>query len=424
MLNEIGMNEINGSIETQEAPVLREFGLVEQFHWLMGQNHSNHFSMAAEVTGKTTPAMWRDALDEVQRRHPFLNVRIGAEKGSKPVFLRANGCRIPLAVKERTSSLQWQTEFERELSTPFDASSAPLMRALLLRCGSRCEIILTTHHSIADGMSVVFIMRDLLQAVSGNKLAVLSTPPSAEELLARLVKTPPLQTTVPAGSRSVTSRPKNGAGASPRVRGLRLSQQQTSLLVEAARREHATVHAALSAALVMAGRQISPAWKEREVRVLSPISTRKILNAEDDCVILITGGTVLFDPPSDMGFWELARWAKQALLPSQTLDGVVAVAGRLDGLLAGNPDAEALSLPPGMAYELAVTNVQRAPFESKYGGLTVEALWGPCALNGFEGEQGVAAATVNGSLCLAHTSYTPFDSLLENATQLLMTASG
>jgi len=208
------------------------------------------------------------------------------------------------------------------------------------------------------------------------------------------------------------------------VRGLRLSQQQTSLLVEAARREHATVHAALSAALVMAGRQISPAWKEREVRVLSPISTRKILNAEDDCVILITGGTVLFDPPSDMGFWELARWAKQALLPSQTLDGVVAVAGRLDGLLAGNPDAEALSLPPGMAYELAVTNVQRAPFESKYGGLTVEALWGPCALNGFEGEQGVAAATVNGSLCLAHTSYTPFDSLLENATQLLMTASG
>jgi hypothetical protein len=33
---------------------------------------------------------------------------------------------------------------------------APLMRAVLLQGDDRCQIILTTHHSIADGMAVVF----------------------------------------------------------------------------------------------------------------------------------------------------------------------------------------------------------------------------------------------------------------------------
>jgi Resolvase, N terminal domain len=33
---------------------------------------------------------------------------------------------------------------------------APLMRAVLLQGDDRCPIILTTHHSIADGMAVVF----------------------------------------------------------------------------------------------------------------------------------------------------------------------------------------------------------------------------------------------------------------------------
>jgi Condensation domain len=412
-------------LEAQQSSVLREFSSVERLHWLMDQNHCNHFPMAAEVRGTATPAMWRDALDELQRRHPFLNVCIRMKENSKPVFYRAAGHKIPLTVKKRASPLQWQAEFEREISTPFDTSRAPLMRALLLQGDDRCEIVLTTHHSVADGMSVVFVMRDLLRAVSGEKLAPLPTSPSQDDLLAPILRTLPSppssdQANTPPVGRPTAFRAKDGA--SPRVTGLRLSQEQTSLLVNTARREQTTVHAAISAALVLTGQETVPAWKDHGVRVLSPISLRKVLNVENDCVLALTAGNVSFGPPSEIAFWELARWARQALLPFQTLQGIGIMSGVLENILSNGANAKAVAqvMAQGMGYELVVTNLQQVPFENRFGDLTLEALWGPSALNGFEGEQAVGVATVNGSLGLVHTSYTPIDAFLNRAVDLLM----
>ena len=72
----------------------------------------------------------------------------------------------------------------------------------------------------------------------------------------------------------------------------------------------------------------------------------------------------------------------------------------------------------GLGDEMAVTNVQRVPFDNKFGNLSPEGIWRPAALNGIDGEQVVAVATVVDSLHLVHTSYTPFHSLLEKAMQL------
>jgi Condensation domain len=414
-------------LQGQKSSVLRELSSVEWLHWLMDQNHCNHFPIAAEVHGQTTVWMWRDALDDLQRRHPLLNVCIRMQKNSKPVFYRTGPHKIPLAILKRESPLQWQTVFEKEISTPFDTSEAPLMRAVLLQGDDRSEIILTTHHSIADGMAAVFVIRDLLLAMSGEKLVPLSTPPSEDDLVARILRTGPSPVSTDEAhavpmSRPTAFRPKDGA--SPRVTGLRLSREQTSLLVESARREQTTVHAALSAALVLTGQKTLPSWKEHGVRVLSPISLRKMLNVEDDCVIVMTAGNVSFDRPSDITFWDLARWAKQALLPFQTLEGVARMSGMAEKILSNHAKGETVAkvMAQNMGYELAVTNLQQVPFENRFGDLTLEALWGPSALNGFEGEQAVGVATVNGSLHMVHTSYTPVESFLNTAVELLMNA--
>ena len=130
-------------LQVRRSPVLREFGSIERMHWLMDQNHCNHFAMAAEIRGHTTVTMWRNALDQLQRRHPLLNVFIGMKENSR-LFYQAGDDKIPLVVRKRTSPLQWQAEFEKELSTPFDSSASPLMRAQLLLGDDRCEVILTT----------------------------------------------------------------------------------------------------------------------------------------------------------------------------------------------------------------------------------------------------------------------------------------
>ena len=87
-----------------------------------------------------------------------------------------------------------------------------------------------------------------------------------------------------------------------------------------------------------------------------------------------------------------------------------------------NVETVARAMAQGMGYELVVTNVQQFPFENRFGDLTLEGLWGPSALNGFEGEQAVGIATVNGSLHMVHTSYTPVGAFLDRAVDLLMNA--
>src|ERR1700722_19670455 len=146
-------------LQVKRLSVLREFSSTERMHWLMDQNHCNHFPMAAEIRGRTTVTMWRNALNDLQRRHPLLNVFIGMEENSRPGFYQAGEYEIPLVVRKRASPQQWQAEFEREISAPFDTSKAPLMRALLLLDNDRCEVILTAHHSIADGMAIVYVIR-------------------------------------------------------------------------------------------------------------------------------------------------------------------------------------------------------------------------------------------------------------------------
>jgi hypothetical protein len=67
----------------------RELSSIERMHWLMDQNHCNHFPMAAEIRGHTNVTMWRNALNDLQGRHPLLNVFIGMEQNSRPVFYQA-----------------------------------------------------------------------------------------------------------------------------------------------------------------------------------------------------------------------------------------------------------------------------------------------------------------------------------------------
>ncbi len=414
-------------LQVKRSSILREFSSVERLHWLMDQNHCNHFPMAVEIRGHTTVTMWRNALDALQRRHPLLNVFIGMEGSSRPAFYQADEFKIPLVVRKRASPLAWQVEFEKEISTPFDTSESPLMRAQLLLADDRCEVILTTHHSIADGMAIMYVIRDLLQALSGEKLAPLPVPPPMDELLARVLRTLPSRMSEDEANTVPVPRPtafRHKDRARPRVTGLRLSPQQTALLLKSARREQTSVHAAISTALVLAGRESLPAWKEHGVRVLSPISLHKPLNIENDCVLAVTAGRVSFAPQSGSNFWDLARWAKQTLLPFQTMEGVKRMSGAIEKTLSTHANVESIAraMAQGMGYELVVTNVQQFPFDNKFGDLTLEGLWGPSALNGFEGEQAVGVATVNGSLHMVHTSYTPVDTFLSRAVDLLMNA--
>src|SRR4029453_11382040 len=70
-----------------------------------------------------------------------------------------------------------------ELATPFDRSCAPLMRATLATTRMSSVIVLTFDHTIADGISSVHVLDDLVAALNGRQLSNLPVPLPIEDLI-------------------------------------------------------------------------------------------------------------------------------------------------------------------------------------------------------------------------------------------------
>jgi hypothetical protein len=196
---------------------------------------------------------------------------------------------------------------------------------------------------------------------------------------------------------------------------LKLSKELTTKLRTHAREVGATVHGALVAAFTFSGRQLSSDWQTHPVRVVSPVNNRKLLGLEDQCALSIIFPTGAYAPDSEERLWDVARAVKDELTPVRTAEGLSTVFSGFRQLMSTSPDVAQIA-----AFELQVcacegmvSNLGVLPFETNFGGFTLESLWGPSVFVGIEGEQMIGAATLNGAIHLLQTSYTPIQKLLQ-----------
>ena len=407
--------------------IIRPLGTMERVLWLLDQTHPTHFSIAAEIEGPTTVPSWRSALDAVQRRHPFFSVCIDEDENSNPYFRRVTGTQIPLRVTDtKNAESQWEREIERELATRFDPKQAPLIRVVLLHQPNKSILIFTAYHPIGDGISMAFAIRDTLRALSGEKLETLSPLPSMEDLLGMSQNSPagPFSKTSSGSSpERVAGTNDQNADAAPHVKGLRLSTELTGKLLSRSRQEATTVHGALCAALVLAGRQVFSAWNN-PVRIHSSIDARRLLHLGENYMQLAFGGIVAVNPDTMPNFWEIARSMKSGLVPARSPEGIMAGLGGMNDVLLQGPDSRAFSqiAKEAHAHEATLTNLRNLPFDTRFGDLNLTSMWGPAIDLSAENAQTVGAATANGSLCLLHTSSILAPSLLEVMKQFIAAA--
>jgi hypothetical protein len=408
---------------------VRPLGSFERLLWLLDQASPRHFSLAAQIEGPTTVGDWRAALDHVQRRHPFFSVCIEKDRDSNPQFRQVPDKPIPLRVV-RVGSTQphWLTELlQREVATPFDPGLAPLVRAVLMHEPHRATLILSAHHSIADGLSLTFAIRDMLLALSGNPRDPLLVTPSIESMLDSVHSSPIDLASTSEGSEIEETRPsvfRSRHGLMPSVRGLSLSAELTVKLRKRAQQEETTVHGALCAALVLAGRQAIGEWEDKPVRVLSPIDMRKLLGIGEHCGLFISAGSVSFKPNGETAFWELARFAKSQLAGAQSGDGVTSAIHAIQEAVSKGLGVEAAMqlAAHGFAYEAMVSNLGNLRYETGFGEFNLKAMWGPAIGGSFEGGRTIGVVTLNDTLHLLHTSYAPVPFLLEGIEKVLLAA--
>jgi condensation domain-containing protein/phthiocerol/phthiodiolone dimycocerosyl transferase-like enzyme len=423
-----GLLETSDTAEfaVKASDTIRPLGPLEHMFWLLDQNRSVHFAVTAQIAGKASLDGWQDALDRVQERHPILSVCIEGTPGSVPQFRREDAAPIPLRIVEGDPKIHWEGEVGEELATPFDPSRAPLIRAVLIQGSRDTAFILVAHHAIADGLSLAYAIRDTLSALSGELLESLPWAPAQEEILGVGARPAALtgahaQPDGALGGRPSTYRPLDDAR--PVVQGLHLAPALTASLRDRARQEGTTVQGALCSALTIAGRQMSADWRDSAVRIFSPINIRPFLDVGESCGVFVSAATGSLDGQA-IGFWELARNAKAAIAIGQARDGVLATLSAIGGVVgkgagvAGAADFAANAF----AHEAMLTNLGVLTFDSRFGALKLESVWGPAVLTGMERTQTIGVATVNGSICLTHTSYTPPEGLLQAMRSVLVDA--
>ena len=388
----------------QPSELLRPLGAFEELYCLFDQCFPINGALAAQITGPTTTQEWHDAVDAVQQRHPLLSVCIDTTFNRVPHFRRITGRRIPLRVV-MSPGAQWQQEIAEEVNAPFTPDQAPLFRAVLLHEETQCTFILSSHHAVCDGSSRIFLLRDILLALSGHALEALPLAPSRETLFGAQQRT----STEPGLPSFAARRPPM-----PHVEGIRLAPEQTTALQRRAREEGVTIHAAISAALTITGRAIDEGWRNSSLRIMSPAEIRDILGLKDQCMVSLGGGEISIPPGGTMTFWEIARFAKEGLSGVKSTENISRMIDLQSKAVSSNLTVEQAAHLKRNAFNAQVmfTNLGRLPFDSTFGPLQLDALWAPCALRGIEGEQTVGAVTVNGSLHLIHTSPAPIPGLL------------
>jgi hypothetical protein len=404
----------------------RPLGGLEHFFSLIDQHRPVHFAMAAQIEGPTSIPAWRTALDKLQERHPLLSVAIETNTGHAPYFRTVRNCPIPLRVIPGPTESNWEAEIAQELVTPFDMRQAPLVRAVLMHGQNESVFIFTAHHSIADGLSSAYAMRDVLRALAGETLEPLPLVPALEPLVYMSQPTNDangsLEPEVRDQGRPVTF--STICGLRPSIEALSLTPDLTRILIERARKERTTVHGALCSALVLAGRESYDDWNHSPVRVMSPFNLRKQLGIGEDYGVFVWAGSVPMSPRTLADFWDMARFAKSSLTEKQLLGRVAIEMEGMEQTMNSGIDVHGAAqvLVQGFPCELVLTNLGKLCVRVDSGSLRLKALWGPAVLIGFGNGQTVGVTTTNDSLCLLHTSFTPIPSLLPRAEQILKSA--
>src|SRR5258708_2071507 len=390
---------------------LRPLGPSEQYFWLSNQNSAKHFVIAAEIGGDATVEGWVSAVAAAQLRHPLLRVSVEYGPDGTLCFREHSNIPIPVRTVAEDGFATWQVEMAKELATPILLSGAPLARITLMRKNSGSILLLSMHHSIADGLSAAFVIRDILEALSGKPLQPLTLTDPQENLCSAVASTP-LPPSAPVHPPATLLRRDAGG---PTVQALKLSKELTTKLRTHAREVGATVHGALVAALTFAGRQLSPDWLTHPVRIVSPVDNRKLLGLEDQCALSIIFPIGAYAPDSEECLWDVARAVKDELTPVRTADGLSTVFSGFRQLMSTSANVAQIA-----AFEIQVcacegmaSNLGVLPLLTRFARFKLESLWGPSVFVGIEGEQMIGVATLNGAIHLLHTSYTPISKLLQ-----------
>jgi NRPS condensation-like uncharacterized protein len=135
--------------------------------------------MVARIQGKVTGAQMSNAVAKVRERHPLLGARIDQidrDGDGHAWFTTQNVPEIPVRVLPRDRPDEWLAQVVNQMRTPFCTGQGPLISFTLLHAPERSDLVVCARHNICDGLSMVYLVRDLMQHLGDPDRAVERLP--------------------------------------------------------------------------------------------------------------------------------------------------------------------------------------------------------------------------------------------------------
>lgn len=380
----------------------RYLGAFEHLYWLYNQFYPIDFATVAKLQGQFSFERLSTVLRQVQQRHPLLRVRIVTDANGQPKFVETDD-EIPLRLVARTDDRHWQAELEVELAHSLDWQVAPLLRVVLLQSGDESELMIICHHAIADGLSGVYLLRDILQGLEG-KIFERSDLSAALSLESAIPSSVPFTeaTPKPKDYPAPLSRPSQ-----PHIHTVVLSPELTQQLIQRSRAEHTTVHGAISAAFLLAFTQ-QDVKSSDVMRCSHPVNARSqlCLPMPDAVGLYVCLRMTTHSLEADSAFWDVARSVKSQLSQIDTAQQLVEESQLLQPTMANLTDATAFIEEVQSQYlcPLTVTNLGRIDMTQQYGNIRIEALHASAPASGVDRGRIVGVATLGDRLSLTLSS--------------------
>lgn len=133
-------------------------------------------SMVARINGDISEKRLHSALDVILQMHPLVGAKIVFDDEYNAWFSTNNVSKPIFKTLHRVSDTQWLEELQREIQIPFNPDTGPMIRFVLVHSETVSDMVVICNHSICDGMSLVYLVRDLLNSYTnpGKEIKVIN----------------------------------------------------------------------------------------------------------------------------------------------------------------------------------------------------------------------------------------------------------
>ncbi len=388
--------------------------------------------LVAKIHGRISDSEIESSLRKILTKYPILATRFQLDKDGNVWLITTGLSKLPIAFLDERDGQQWLRVAEEEQRYVFNYETGPMIRFTLMRNGDKETLIVNCHHSICDGLSLCFLLSDLLHFVAepDSALGTVSDPKlSADQVIpfksagiARrigigiynrkweksgvLFSLPDYRKLFEEYWRRINGRNK--------IAVIDLQGDELEALIQNCRQNQITVNTALVTAMfaVMPEQSVP-------IKVGFPISIRErySVKAERAFGWFVRGNSIEYRYDRTLGFWENAgkvqKIMEQKISDEEISRNSQAQMVRLispflidslsfakEGLL-NNPLSNNLLKKTGFSKisDITITNLGKIRIPETYGRLKIDAIYGPCEYADLT-EKVVGVATINNKLTI------------------------